>query len=75
MNSLDKIFKTLVMAFMLFILLTGYATGQNPIPSSWSAPDPTPLEREQAVQQNSSAKKMLCPAQLNYLKKPGSVKI
>jgi len=58
MNSLNKIFKILAMALMLLITLTGYSTGTDPIPFSWSEPDPTPLARGQTVQQNSSAKKI-----------------
>ena len=58
MNSLDKIFKTLAMAFILLITLAGYSTGADPIPPSWSAPAPKPLARGQTFQQNSSARKI-----------------
>jgi|GEM_PF-3338631 len=58
MNSLNEIFKILAMALILLITLTGYSTGADPISSSWSASDPTPLARGQTVQQNSSAKKI-----------------
>ena len=58
MNSLDNIFKTLVMAFILLITLTGYSTGADPISPSWSAPAPKPLARGQTFQQKSSAKKI-----------------
>lgn len=58
MNSLDKIVKTLAMAFILLIILIGYSTGADPIPPSWSVPDPPPLARGQTVQDSSSAKKI-----------------
>ena len=58
MNSFNKLFKILALALILLITLTGYSTRADPIPSSWSAPDHTPLARGQTVQQNSSAKKI-----------------
>ena len=58
MNSLDKIFKILVMALIFLISQTGYSTGTDPIPSSWPALEPTPLARGQTSEQNSSAKKI-----------------
>lgn len=47
------------MVFVLLISLTGYAAGTDPLPSSWSEPDPTPLARGQTAQQDSSARKIV----------------
>lgn len=60
MNSLNKIFKILVMALILLISQIGYSTGTDPIPSSWPALDPTPLARGQTSEseKKSSAEKI-----------------
>ena len=56
------------MVFILSIALTGYATGTDPILSSWSEPDPTPLARGQTAQQDSSAKKIALSGAAHLLK-------
>nr|WP_319491408.1 hypothetical protein [uncultured Desulfobacter sp.] len=68
MNSLNKNFKILAMVFILSIALNGYATGTDPIPSSWSEPDQIPLARGQTAQQDSSAKKIALSGAAHLLK-------
>lgn len=46
------------MVLILLITLAVSSTGTDPIPVSWSEPDPAPLARGQTVQQNASAKKI-----------------
>jgi len=68
MNSLNKNLKILAMVFILLMSLNVYATWADPLPSSWSEPDPTPLARGQTPQENSSAKKIAMSGAAHLLK-------
>ncbi|WP_321416406.1 hypothetical protein [uncultured Desulfobacter sp.] len=58
MNSFKSI-KILAMALILLITLTGYVTGSDIVPASLTEPDSSPPIREQqALHQDSSAKKI-----------------
>lgn len=69
MNSLDTIFKILAMALVLLISLAGYSTGADPIPSSWSEPDPVPVAKGQTLEQNSKAKRIALSGAAQLFKK------
>ena len=56
------------MVFILLMSLNVYATWADPLPSSWSEPDPTPLARGQTPQENSSAKKIAMSGAAHLLK-------